>query len=159
MGKKTAETKLLDQDIADIESKFYLEELKMKGNEWTCKLVVSTVLSQTQHLYDMTLVFDESPFTERIKDLEARSRGSLFSGTADDNRELREHVDEITADMKKLKRECNTIEMSVIVKEVKYKDTRTTSLTLLIKDTVIADLNCQKELLKYYKLVMKPVYV
>lgn len=162
MGTKKRKPKgeLIDMEEENpgmIESTIFLQELKLKDKRWSAKMLIGTILPKSYHRYQVKMELDESPYLDRIAELEKGLDDSLFREEKGSVRETNKRIGQIRDELKKMKESCVTIEFGAIVEEVKYKDSETL-LTARIPDDIIQDLNEQKFRLEAYKIALIPTY-
>lgn len=151
------EEKSLD-DILSIESTMLLDTIQLKNSRWQVKMLVATLLPKSYHYYKITLDFDEAPYIERIEELEAQFDATLFRNDAGEVKKHNKVLKEMREQLEFLQNQCEHIEFSATVEEIKYKDTRT-SILARVPDDVIEPFNRQKIRLHLYKVKLTPINV
>lgn len=156
--KRTKLPELLDtsiEDVGKIESSLDLETIQLKRKKWQAKVSIRTTLPKSYRCYKVELSLDEAPYIRRIDDLEAEFNGTLF---ATDNASIKQHdknLKELRAKLEQLRSDCEDIEFTTTVDELKYKDGNT-NLLITLPDDVIEPFNRQKARLDIYKIILIP---
>lgn len=161
MAKKKQKAELIDMESENpgmIESTIFLQELKLKDKRWSAKMLIGAILPKAYHRYNVKMVLDESPYEDRIADLEKGLDDSLFREERNSVRDTNKRIKEIRQELERMQNDCYDIEFACVVEEVKYKDSDTL-LTARIPDDIIEDLNKQKFRLEAYKIMLFPSYV
>jgi len=145
-----------DEEVLSIKSKLDLREIKLKDLSWFIKLNVKDILPRAYHRYKMRFELDTAPYIERIEEVENQLNDSLFASDPGQVRETNKKVAEMRAQLDELQKECETIEFTARVEEIKYKDGGTL-LLIIAPDDVIEAFNRQKMRFDKYLLVLNPV--
>ena len=157
---KKQKAELIDMESENpgmIESTIFLQELKLKDKRWTSKMLIGTTLPKSYHRYSVKMELDESPYLERIEELEKGLDESLFKEEKSSLKSTQKRVKEIRQELERMQNDCYTIEFYCTVEEVKYKDSETL-LTTRVPDDIIQDLNAQKFRLEAYKIALIPQF-
>jgi predicted DNA binding CopG/RHH family protein len=155
MGKKKGKEPEVSE-IGTIESTLQLEALELKKMRWVAKFNVEAILPRTYHRYRMVLEFDESPYLERIEDLEDSFNSGLFKNDPKMVKQHNKSVGELRENMEAQRNDCETMDFWATVQELKYKDTDT-RISVRIPDDVIEAINRQKTRLNLYKVKLVPI--
>lgn len=159
MAGKTKKPDLIDDEMSLAEyHEFEVAELKMKDKRWYMKMWVDKILDKTYYRYKMEMVFNKTPYEDRIHDLEQDLNDGLFGQEPKERARLGKDIGKIRDEMAKMEKECRTISFSASVEELKNKD-RGTMLLLRIPDDIITALNEQKSRFSYYEIKIEPSYV
>lgn len=145
-----------NEDILSIESTISLDTIALKRMRWQVKMTVRTTLPRSYRLYKVTLELDDAPYVERIGELEAEFDASLFRN---DKGQVKIHngkVKEMKEQLERMIEECEVIDFTATVDEIKYKDSHTT-LLMNVPDDVIESFNRQKTRLDIYKIILTPL--
>lgn len=162
MGKKKGKEKqtveLLDSEApAGIVSTVRLDEIKLKDLKWVVKLRIGTQLPKSYHLYKIHMELDEQPYLDRIADLEAQVKGTLFENDKAQIKQLDESIARVRKDLDERRKECEVMKFNATVEEVKWKDSDTI-LTARVPDDIIEAFNRQKSRFGYYKITLESIY-
>lgn len=145
------------EDILKVESTIRLELLSLKDKKWTAKFLIGAILPKSYHRYQVTLQLDESPYLERIEELEKGLNDSLFKEEKTSVKATNKRIGEIREELERMRRDCEEIQFNARVEEIKYKD-NDTRLTCIIPDDIIEPINKQKYRLEAYKVILLPLY-
>lgn len=140
-----------------IESTIYLQQLTLKDKRWSAKMIIGTTLPKSYHRYQVKMSLDESPYLERIEELEKGLDDSLFREEKTSVKATNKRIKEIRQELERMQNDCYDIEFHCTVEEVKYKDSETL-LTARVPDDIIEDLNKQKFRLEAYKIALIPTF-
>lgn len=147
-----------------ISANFLLEEMKMKKDmQWRIKLSVKKILPKSYHYLDIDFLVDEEPYNRRMERIEERMREvgnkpQLFdSEQKKDMKTLDGQMADVRNELRKLKDECETINTTASIEELKYKDGNTV-LTLLVPSDTVIRLNENKLNLGHYRVNIQPNY-
>jgi len=142
---------------SDIVSTVGLEEIKLKDLKWLVKLKIGTTLPKSYHRYKILMELDETPYLDRIADLEAQIKGTLFEKVPATIKQLDKNILEVKKTLAERKKECEKMEFNAVVEEVKYRGSDTL-LTVKVPDDIIEAFNRQKTRLSYYKVNLESIY-
>jgi hypothetical protein len=156
VAKKVAKKpELIDDDApTGIVSTIRLEEIKLKDMRWLCKLRIGTTLPRSYHLYQIIMELDEQPYLDRIEDLEAQIKGTLFENVKAERKQLDEAIVRVRKDLTERRKECEVMKFNCSVEELKYRDADTI-IIVRVPDDVIEAFNRQKTRLSYYKITLE----
>lgn len=157
MPAQTPPERLVDEGQLTITSKLDLLEIKLKARHWLVKLAVDNILPRSYYKYRITLDVDETPYIERIEDIEQALKDSLFAADKVSKKEADKKITEIRNQLDDLKKQCERIEFLATVEELKYKD-GDTILVVRVPDDVIEPFNRQKSRFDYYCISLEPLY-
>lgn len=143
-----------DEAPTGIVSTIRLDTIQLKDMRWLCKLRIGTQLPRSYHLYKILMELDEQPYLDRIEDLEAQVKGTLFENEKASVKSLDESIARVRKDLMERKKECEKMEFNCSVEELKYKDSNTI-LTVRVPDDIIEAFNRQKTRLSYYKITLE----
>lgn len=155
---KKAKKELLDitvDDIGKIESSLDLETIQLKRKKWQAKISVRTILPKSYRCYKIELSLDEAPYIRRIEDLEAEFNGTLFKEDKASVKQHEKNLKDLREKLEQLRSDCENIDFTTVVDELKYKD-GSTNLLISLPDDVIEPFNRQKARLDLYKIVLIP---
>jgi len=165
-GKKEKPTKVtgvqkpefLKSDAStSIVSTVRLEEIKLKDLCWLVKLRIGETLPKAYHQYKIIMELDETPYLERIEDLENQVRGSLFEHDAAQRKEVDRNIELVRQSLEERRKECERMQFNATVEELKYKDAGTT-VTVRVPDDIIEAFNRQKTRFGYYQITLESIY-
>lgn len=145
-----------DNEMLAIESTMWLETITLKKLRWQIRMTVKTTLPRSYRAYKVELDLDESPYLERIEELEKEFDASLFSNDKNEKKKHHEKIKEMREQLDKMKGECEYIKFTATVDELKYK-VNETSLLMNIPDDVIEAFNRQKTRFDIYKVTLTPI--
>lgn len=146
---------LIDDDApTGIVSTIRLDKIELKDMRWLCKLRIGTLLPRSYHLYKILMELDEQPYTERIEDLEAQVKGSLFENEKSTVKSLDEMIARVRKELTERRKECETMKFNCSVEELKYSGSDTILIVRVPDDTIEA-FNRQKTRLSYYKITLE----
>lgn len=140
-----------------IESTVRLDEIKLKDMRWLVKLRIGTLLPKSYHLYKVIMELDEKPYKDRIEDLEAQVKGTLFENDPAQVKQLDKSIADVRKQLSERQKECERMEFNATVEELKYKDSDTV-VTVRVPDDIIEAFNRQKSRLSYYKINLESIY-
>ena len=146
----------LDQEMLAIESTMWLEGITLKKLRWQVRMTVKTILPRSYRAYKVELELDESPYLERIEELERDFDASLFANDKTEKKKHHENIKEMREQLSKLQEETEYIKFTATVDELKYKANET-SLLMNIPDDVIEAFNRQKTRFDIYKVTLTPI--
>jgi hypothetical protein len=164
MQTKSKKTKAKVEPLLDLDSSivatstFELKKIEMKDDmAWRIKLELKTRLSQSFREYKVKFVFNEDPYNTRIEDLEKKKNeineeNQLFEGGKKQQlKNIDQDILEIEEERDEMKGQCVEIEFAGTIEELKYKDGNTI-IVMLFPSDILAKLNDNKLLLRYYKI-------
>lgn len=143
------------ENIGKIETTLNLESIQLKKMRWTAKVYINETLPKTYRIYRFELALDETPYLSRIDELNKDFDASLFSGDASQKKIHDRKIADLTKQLETLRSECEEIQFSAILDEIKYKDIQT-MLVIRLPDDVIEPFNRQKTRFDLYKLTLIP---
>lgn len=153
--EEAAKTPILDNTDLGIESGFSLQELRLKANMWTMKLIVHSALPETYRHYDMLMTLDEQADLDRITKIESDLEAGLFKDDAVEARNAEKSIDRINEELRKKRDLCKPIGCVVTLLEVKYVDAGT-QVVFIIEDSIVTTIDKMKLRLKQYKVRLDP---
>lgn len=144
---------------ASIIAPFSLEHLQLKKDRaWRFRiLVMAPVPLMFRHLL-IALTLDESPYEERINDVEVRKQeieGESTLFPADKKKQLAEcakQIVDIKKELKDAQEACVAIEFAASVEEMKYTDKNFTMLTVIVAEQDVFPLIENHKLFRKYKV-------
>lgn len=145
------------ENVGTIESRIELEQLVLKNKRWKAHLKIGTILPRSFHRYNIKLDLDEKPYTDRIEELERDLNSGLFKDEKISRKSVHEKISGIRKELEAMAKECEHIEFSAVVEEIKYRD-GDTLLAARIPDDVIEALNRQKYRMEAYKIALVPIF-
>jgi len=151
-----------DSQIGFIEGSFMLDTLQLKNSfYWFSKFKVKQILPKSYHDYNVRMVFNETPYLERIErfkeKLSASRNKKLFKKMEEEEiQDIKDQIKDEERDMAEIKRQCPTIEFTGKVEQLKYAGAETV-ITMHIPDNAIEPLNKSKTLFQYYKIQLTPI--
>ena len=160
-AKEKPKKELLNIDEAEeaskIESELYLESIVLKDMKWNIKLTVKKTLPKSYHKYKVVLELDETPYAERIEEIESELNDSLFRDDKASRKTMQNRVGDIRKQLEAVRNDCEKIDFHATIEELKYKDSDT-KLVMRVPDDVIEPFNRQKTRFDVYKITLYPVY-
>lgn len=157
MAKKKKNDLLNVDEGNAIVSTIQLDEIKLKDLKWLCKLRIGTTLPKSYYLYKIIMELDEQPYLDRIADLEAQLKNTLFENDPAQIKQLDKNVAEVRKTLAERQKECEVMKFNATVEELKYKD-RDTVIVCRVPDDIIEAFNRQKSRLSYYKITLESIY-
>lgn len=151
--EKVAEIKA---DELAIQSTMDLESITMKAKRWQIRMYIRSILPRSYRGYKVSLSLDESPYLERIKEKEVEFDSQLFKNDKIEKKKHHESIKEMRTQLEKMRDDCEKIDFTAVVDELKYKDGQT-SLLMQVPDDVIEPFNRQKTRFEIYKVILTPI--
>lgn len=155
IAKKGLEEVKEKRDPESIVSTMNLDTIQLKSKRWKGKIWVSSTLPKSYRFYNIKLYLNEQPYLDRIAEVEEKFETSLLSQSRDERKKHREEVKELRYDLENLRGQCEEIEFTATVEELKYKDSNT-CLLITMPDDVIEAFNRQKTRFELYEIVLTP---
>lgn len=143
-----------------VEATFTLKEVKMKMDDmaWRMKFALNKRLDSTFREYDVRMSVNTDPFDDDISVIERKieeveSESHLFGDEKVEKvRYLRGQILDIKDRLGEVVDMCETMEFKGIIEELKYKDTRTTMVVMIIPAEAIQTLNEMRAHMGHYKI-------
>lgn len=158
----TKKKSLLDKELQTIKSDFSIKKLSMDSElDWKADLLVKTILPRSYHDYSVRMVFDETPYDNRIAGYEQQIKDIKADNTlfkkldGEEIRELKNDIKRVQNEKKEMAGNCPTIEFEGAITQLKYIGDNT-MLTIRVPDEMIEHLNKRKHYFHQYTLELRP---
>lgn len=150
---------IIDEDAnLKTETKFALQELRMRGYQWTAKFLMAETISEMHRTYHASFMYDTEPQEARIAQIEKELNDGLFAEDEQARNNAQKQIANIQKNMAEEMSKSPDIEGTIHVVELKYTDKGTQMVVILAADTVF-EFATNLVQLKKYKAVLDPKFV
>lgn len=132
---------------------FSLDKIVYKNDVWQGVFTFKDYLENIHSKYNIILTLDEGKYEKRIQDQKDSLKGTLLSKERVSKEQVQRNIELIMEELESMREKCRDVKFVGRTTGFKYSSEYRTTITFIIPDEVIADINEQK--INFYAFIAK----